>query len=117
MKALLIYLLVTSVCTGVFYGCFRLLMRKETCFAFNRATLLLIVILPLAIPFLPSPGGWSWTGATIPETTFATRLDGYSTALPLPVANSGISRTGVPEDRGAKERPVVRDRETVARAA
>ena len=76
MKALLIYLLVTSVCTGVFYGCFRLLMRKETCFAFNRATLLLIVILPLAIPFLPSPGGWSWTGATIPETTFATRLDG-----------------------------------------
>ena len=48
MKALLIYLLVTSVCTGVFYGCFRLLMRKETCFAFNRATLLLIVILPLA---------------------------------------------------------------------
>ena len=33
-------------------------MRKETCFAFNRATLLLIVILPLAIPFLPSPGGW-----------------------------------------------------------
>ena len=45
MKALLIYLLVTSVCTGVFYGCFRLLMRKETCFAFNRATLLLIVIL------------------------------------------------------------------------
>ena len=117
MKALLIYLLVTSVCTGVFYGCFRLLMRKETCFAFNRATLLLIVILPLAIPFLPSPGGWSWTGATIPETTFATRLNGYSTAPPLPVANSGISRTGVPEDRGAKERPVVRDRETVARAA
>ena len=108
MKALLIYLLVTSVCTGVFYGCFRLLMRKETCFAFNRATLLLIVILPLAIPFLPSPGGWSWTGATIPETTFATRLNGYSTAPPLPVANSGISRTGVPEDRGAKERPVSR---------
>ena len=117
MKALLIYLLVTSVCTGVFYGCFRLLMWKETCFAFNRATLLLIVILPLTIPFLPSPGGWSWTGATIPETTFATRLNGYSTAPPLPVANSGISRTGVPEDRGAKERPVVRDRETVARAA
>ena len=53
MKALLIYLLVTSVCTGVFYGCFRLLMWKETCFAFNRATLLLIVILPLTIPFLP----------------------------------------------------------------
>lgn len=115
MKALLIYLLVTSVCTGVFYGCFRLLMWKETCFAFNRATLLLIVILPLTIPFLPSPGGWSWTGATIPETTFATRLNGYSTAPPLPVANSGISRTGVPEDRGAKERPVVRIGETVAR--
>lgn len=57
MKALLIYLLVTSVCTGVFYGCFRLLMWKETCFAFNRATLLLIVILPLTIPFLPSPAG------------------------------------------------------------
>ena len=95
MKALLIYLLVTSVCAGAFYGCFWLLMRRETCFAFNRITLLLIVILPLAIPFLPSPGGWSLSGATAPETTFEIRLNGYSTAPSLPVANPGISRTGV----------------------
>ena len=36
-------------------------MRKETCFAFNRATLLLIVILPLADSFRRR-GRVGWTG-------------------------------------------------------
>ena len=83
MKDFLIYLLVTTVCTGAFYGCFRLFMRKETCFAFNRITLLLIVILSLAIPFLPSPGGWNWLrGTTGAESGFETHFAASPAAGP-----------------------------------
>ncbi|MDP3645045.1 MAG: M56 family metallopeptidase [Bacteroidota bacterium] len=55
MNTFLIYILESTVCIGVFYLLFRLLMRKETSFAVNRATLLTIVATSVIVPLVQLP--------------------------------------------------------------
>jgi len=55
MNTFLIYILESTVCIGVFYLLFRLLMRKETSFAVNRATLLTIVVVSVIVPLVQLP--------------------------------------------------------------
>lgn len=55
MKTFLIYILESTVCIGVFYLLFRLLIRKETSFAVNRATLLTIVVASVIVPLVQLP--------------------------------------------------------------
>ena len=55
MNTFLIYILESTVCIGVFYLLFRLLMSKETSFAVNRATLLTIVVASVIIPLVQLP--------------------------------------------------------------
>lgn len=55
MNTFLIYILESTICISVFYLLFRLLMRKETSFAVNRATLLTIVAASVIIPLVQLP--------------------------------------------------------------
>jgi len=55
MDNFLIYILESTVCISVFYLLFRLLMRKETSFAVNRATLLTIIVASVIVPFIQLP--------------------------------------------------------------
>ncbi len=55
MNAILIYILESTICISVFYLLFRLLMRKETSFAVNRATLLTIVAASVIVPLVHLP--------------------------------------------------------------
>ena len=55
MDNFLIYILESTVCISVFYLLFRLLMRKETSFAVNRATLLTIVVASVIVPLVQLP--------------------------------------------------------------
>src|SRR3989339_535450 len=55
MNTFLIYVLESTICISVFYLLFRLLMRKETSFAVNRATLLTIVVASVIVPLVQLP--------------------------------------------------------------
>ena len=55
MNTFLIYILESTICISVFYLLFRLLMRKETSFAVNRATLLTIVVASVIVPLVQLP--------------------------------------------------------------
>ncbi|MBW8325695.1 MAG: TonB family protein [Prolixibacteraceae bacterium] len=55
MNTFLIYILESTICISVFYLLFRLLMRKETSFAVNRATLLTIVLASVVVPLVQLP--------------------------------------------------------------
>lgn len=55
MNTFLIYILESTICISVFYLLFRLLMRKETSFAVNRATLLTIVAASVVVPLVQLP--------------------------------------------------------------
>ncbi|MBL7967171.1 MAG: hypothetical protein JNK09_09210 [Prolixibacteraceae bacterium] len=55
MNTFLIYILESTICISLFYLLFRLLMRKETSFAVNRATLLTIVVASVIIPLVQLP--------------------------------------------------------------
>ena len=55
MNTYLIYILESTICISVFYLLFRLLMRKETSFAVNRATLLTIVVASVIVPLVQLP--------------------------------------------------------------
>jgi len=55
MNTFLTYILESTICIGVFYLLFRLLMRKETSFAVNRATLLTIVAASVIVPLVQLP--------------------------------------------------------------
>lgn len=55
MNTFLIYILESTICISVFYLLFRLLMRKETSFAVNRATLLTIVLASVIVPLVQLP--------------------------------------------------------------
>lgn len=55
MNTFLIYILESTICISVFYLLFRLLMRKETSFAVNRATLLTIVAASVIVPLVQLP--------------------------------------------------------------
>ena len=55
MNTFLIYILESTICISVFYLLFRLLMRKETSFAVNRAMLLTIVAASVIVPLVQLP--------------------------------------------------------------
>jgi beta-lactamase regulating signal transducer with metallopeptidase domain len=55
MNTFLIYILESTICISVFYLLFRVLMRKETSFAVNRATLLTIVVASVIVPLVQLP--------------------------------------------------------------
>jgi beta-lactamase regulating signal transducer with metallopeptidase domain len=55
MNTFLIYILESTICISVFYLLFRVLMRKETSFAVNRATLLTIVAASVIVPLVQLP--------------------------------------------------------------
>ncbi|MDP2890612.1 MAG: M56 family metallopeptidase [Bacteroidota bacterium] len=55
MNTFLIYILESTICISLFYLLFRLLMRKETSFAVNRATLLTIVAASVIVPLVQLP--------------------------------------------------------------
>ncbi len=55
MNTFLTYILESTICIGVFYLLFRVLMRKETSFAVNRATLLTIVAASVIVPLVQLP--------------------------------------------------------------
>lgn len=55
MNTFLTYILESTICISVFYMLFRLLMRKETSFAVNRATLLTIVVASVIVPMVQLP--------------------------------------------------------------
>jgi len=55
MNELLLYLLNSSICVGVLYLLFRILLRKEAFFKMNRIVLLAIVLCSLVIPKLIMP--------------------------------------------------------------
>ncbi len=52
MNEFLSYLVKSSLCTGVFYGLYYLLLRKNTFFTLNRVYLLLTLLLSLVIPII-----------------------------------------------------------------
>ncbi len=52
MNEFLSYLVKSSLCTGVFYGLYYLLLRKNTFFTLNRIYLLLTLLLSLVIPII-----------------------------------------------------------------
>ena len=52
----LTYLLTTSLYLLLFYGCYGLLLRRNTFFGLNRAYLLLSVVLSLLLPLVELPG-------------------------------------------------------------
>ncbi|MEI7980830.1 MAG: M56 family metallopeptidase [Bacteroidota bacterium] len=54
MNDLLIYLFKASCCMGALYLVYSLLLRRETFFRINRCYLLLVPLVSLAIPLLPS---------------------------------------------------------------
>ena len=51
------YLLTASLYLLLFYGCYELLLRRNTFFGLNRAYLLTSVVLSLLLPFVELPGG------------------------------------------------------------
>ena len=55
MNTFLTYILESTICISVFYLLFRVLMRKETSFAVNRATLLTIVAASVIVPLVQLP--------------------------------------------------------------
>jgi len=55
MNTFLTYILESTVCIGVFYLLFRLLMRNETSFAVNRAILLTLVAASMIVPLVQLP--------------------------------------------------------------
>jgi len=55
MNTFLTYILESTICISVFYLLFRVLMRKETSFAVNRATLLTIVVASVVVPLVQLP--------------------------------------------------------------
>ncbi|MBV5312847.1 MAG: TonB family protein [Prolixibacteraceae bacterium] len=55
MNTYLIYILESTICISLLYLLFRLLMRKETSFAVNRATLLTIVAASVIVPLVQLP--------------------------------------------------------------
>lgn len=55
MNTFLTYILESTICISVFYLLFRVLMRKETSFAVNRATLLTIVLASVIVPLVQLP--------------------------------------------------------------
>ncbi|MCK9616746.1 MAG: M56 family metallopeptidase [Lentimicrobiaceae bacterium] len=55
MNAIIIYLLKVSLCTGVFYGLYWVLLRKETFFMLNRIYLLISLLLSFILPVVHFP--------------------------------------------------------------
>lgn len=55
MNTFLTYILESTICISFFYLLFRLLMRNETSFAINRATLLTIVAASVIVPLVHLP--------------------------------------------------------------
>ncbi|QKG58683.1 TonB family protein [Hymenobacter sp. BRD128] len=69
----------TLVPLGAVWLLFRLVLRRERCFGYNRALLLLAPVVALALPLLPRPNVASWlapTGAPV--------LVAGAVALPMP---------------------------------
>ena len=58
MEKLISQLLESALCLGVFYGFYRLALRRETCFAPTRWYLLASIPVSLVIPMLNIPGPW-----------------------------------------------------------
>ncbi|RYF52672.1 MAG: M56 family peptidase, partial [Cytophagaceae bacterium] len=57
------YLLTASLYLALFYGCYHLLLRRNTFFGLNRVYLLASVMLSLLLPLVELPGG---TGNSLP---------------------------------------------------
>ncbi|GAB3793990.1 M56 family metallopeptidase [Spirosoma humi] len=57
------YFLTASLYLALFYGCYHLLLRRNTFFGLNRAYLLVSVMLSLLLPLVELPGG---TGNSLP---------------------------------------------------
>ncbi|MGV3504379.1 MAG: TonB family protein [Adhaeribacter sp.] len=89
MNSLTIYLSQASACLVVFYGFYHLVLRKETCFQFNRAYLLLTPALAWLLPLLPQPA-WLQTLSFFPEEETASQVyvavetGGYGEVLAAP---------------------------------
>ncbi len=73
------YFLNASLYLLLFYGCYRLLLRRNTFFGLNRAYLLLSVMLSVVLPLVSLPDAWSvrtqTTGGTVTLPTFVIGSD------------------------------------------
>ncbi|MBC7923528.1 MAG: M56 family metallopeptidase [Ferruginibacter sp.] len=86
----LTYLLESGVCLAMFYGLYRLLLHRETFFAYNRGFILLAVGLSLVLPLvrLPVPAdslsvvpAWRFIAAPVAVAPAAARWNWSSLAL------------------------------------
>ncbi len=86
----LFYLLESSAALAVFYGLYRLLLHRETFFAFNRAFILGAVGLSLLLPLVDIPVPFlKATGASVPVVML-----GLSPEMPLPASSPVVSPVG-----------------------
>ena len=76
------YFLNTSLYLLLFYGCYWLLLRRNTFFGLNRAYLLLSVMLSVVLPLVSLPDAWSvssqTTGGTVTLPTFVVGANSYA---------------------------------------
>jgi TonB family protein len=83
MNSLLLYLAQASACLLAFYGFYHLVLRKETCFQYNRAYLLLSPSLSFLLPLAPLPGWLASLLASPPSNQSGTVMveAGYGTQV------------------------------------
>ena len=82
------YLLTASLYLLLFYGCYALLLRRNTFFGLNRAYLLVSVVLSFLLPLVVLPGG---TANVLPMGTIT--LPAISVGNTQPVQSDGLSVT------------------------
>jgi TonB family protein len=80
------YLLTASLYLLLFYGCYALLLRRNTFFGLNRAYLLASVLLSLTLPLIELPGG---AANSLPVGTIT--LPSFSVGNSQPAQADGLS--------------------------
>ncbi|AKD53759.1 M56 family metallopeptidase [Spirosoma radiotolerans] len=80
------YLLTASLYLALFYGCYGLLLRRNTFFGLNRVYLLVSVVLSLLLPLVELPGG---TANSLPVG--AITLPTFVVGNPHPSQNDGLT--------------------------
>lgn len=58
MKELIIYILEVNTCLLLLYFLYRVAMKSQSCFRFNRRLLLVILLFSVLVPFLPNPSAF-----------------------------------------------------------
>lgn len=84
------YFVTASLFLALFYGCYHVLLRRNTFFGLNRGYLLVTVVLSLVLPMVTVPNEW-FIGTAAPDAMRTVTLPAFVIGANRPAESDGLT--------------------------